>query len=462
MSKKIKTLIIVLGVLALLSGIYFWSKARNNRKADPFQSDFKPSLTIGNLESYKLVKIELESLTLEKNNGIWELVSLKEGTPPVGIELDQIQVQLMTYGLASVWAERIVDEAPSDLSQYGLDKPSRRTIVADSDGKTAEYILGDMTPSRLAYYLMETGDPKVYIVPSYTAEYMLLSLKNIRQRFLFPAFDLSELAKFRMESRLAKIEISAKPQEIRPDLIGNFSSFLLTSPYIRQRGANSEAINNLIAPFMNLEIVDFIDDTPVSLKPYGLDDPVRIFLETEEESIDLLIGNEIDGKRYAKLAGAPGVFTLDGMESVVNAKPFNLIDKFTFIINIDWVDHFSISGGEKNLSADLRKEGDDSVFILNGRKTNTDFFRTFYQTVIGLLLDAEYPGAAARQSDDSGELTVEYQLNNPPGEKAAFTLIPYNRDFYALRQDGATEFLISRNQVRRIYETADAMIYDDQ
>jgi len=460
MSKKLKTLIIALGVLVLLGGAYYWSIARNSKKADFTPPDYTPYPSLGNLDSYKLVKIELSDLTLEKKDGTWELVSLNGGIPPGGIELDQRQIQTMTYYLASVWAEKIVDEEPSDLSQYGLDKPSHRTFVTDTTGRRVEYILGDMTPSRSTYYIMEAGDPKVYAVSFFTAEYMMFTLDNIRERYLFPAFDLFELAKFSLESRLAKIEIRARSQEIPSDLIGNISSFMLTSPYIRLRGVNSDAIKNLLAPFMDLSIVDFIDDAPSSLKPYGLDDPVRIFLETEETSIDLLIGNELGGKHYAKLAGAPGVFTLSGMGSVINARPFNLIDKFAFIVNIDWVDHFSINGGEKTLSADLRKEGDESIFSLNGRKADTGSFRTFYQAVIGLLLDAEYPGPA-RQNDNSGELSFEYLLNNPPGERATFTLIPYNRDFYALRQDGATEFLISRNQVRQIYEAADALIYDE-
>jgi len=460
MSKNIKTLIIALGVLALLGGMYYWSITRNNRKSDSNQSEYTPYPSLGNLDSYKLVKMELNGLELEKNNGTWELVSLEGKSPPGGIELDQSQIQYMTYYLASVWTEQVIDETPSDISQYGLDKPSHRTFVTDSAGQKAEYILGDMTPSRFSYYIMEAGDPKVYAVSSYTAEYMLFTLDNIRQRFLFPTFELSEVKKFHLESRLTKIEINNKPLSILPDLTSIFSTHLVTSPYVRPRGTNGDAFNNLLAPFKDLEIADFIDDAPESLKTYGLDDPVRIFLETDYESIDLLIGNEIDGKRYVKLAGAPGIFTLNGMENVVNVKPFTLIDKFAFIVNIDWVDHLSITGGEKNLSADLRKEGDDSIFSLNGRKTNTDSFRTFYQAVIGLLVDAEYPGAA-RQNDNSGELTFEYRLNNPPGEKATFTLIPYNRDFYALRQDGATEFLISRNQVRRIYETADSMVYSE-
>jgi hypothetical protein len=460
MTKNTKTLIVVLGVLLLLGGVYYWSITRSGKTAVYEPPEYTPYPSIGNLESSKLVKIELNSMVLEKNNYTWELVSLEGKVPPVGIELDQREIQSLTYYLASMWAEQIVDEEPSDISQYGLDKPSYRAFVIDSDGERVEYILGDMTPSRLTYYVMEAGDPRVYIVAAYTAGRMMYTLDDIRQRYLFPAFEFSEVERFSLESRLTKIDISIKPKSLTPDRNSMFSSHLVTSPYKRPRGANGEAVDSLLTPFQDLFIADFVDDAPESLKSYGLDEPVRIFLQTVEETIDLLIGKEVDGKHYAKLAGTPGVFTLYGMGSVIDVKPFTLIDKFAFIVSIDWVEHISINGGEKNLSADLQGEDDDAVYSLNGRKTKTDSFRTFYQAVIGLLIDSEYPGPVG-QNENSGELTIEYRFRDQYGDRESFTLIPYNRDFYALKQDGATEFLISRNQVRRIYETADAMVYDD-
>jgi hypothetical protein len=463
MSKKNKTLIIALGVLVLLSAAYYWSIAWNRKKADSSFSSYAPSPRLGNLQGSELVKIEVNNLALEKNNGTWKLVSLDGGTPPGEIELDQSRIQYMSYSLASIWVEQVIDESPSDVSQYGLDKPSYRARVTDSAGQKVEYLLGDITPSRTFYYIMEAGDPKVYSISSYTAEYMQFTLDSIRQRSLFPPFEASELTRLLLESsRSKRIEISLKPKTPILDFTGLYSTHFITSPYTHTRGVNSEAFDNLLAQLQDLEIADFVDDAPSSLKPYGLDDPVRIFLQTEEKSLDLLIGgNELGGKHYAKLAGAPGVFTLYGLESVVNVKPFSLINKFAMLMYIDWVDYLSINGGEKNLSADFRGTGDDAIYYLNGRKTETSSFKTFYQAVIGLLVDAEYPGPVRQQSEDSGELTIEYRLNNPPGERATITLVPYNRDFYALKQDGATEFLISRNQVRRIYETADAVIYDE-
>jgi len=461
MSRKNKTLIIALGILVLLGVVYYWSISWNKKKTDYTSSPYASPPNLGNLDGSKLVKIELNSLTLEKNNGIWKLVLLEGRTPPREIELDQSRIQYMSYSLSSVWVEQVIDESPSDVSQYGLDKPSYRACVTDSAGKKVEYLLGNMTPSRTFYYIMTAGDPKVYSISPYTAEYMQFTLDSIRQRSIFPPFQPSELTQLLVESsRFKRIEINKKPETPTFDLTGLFSTHFINSPYAHTRGVDSQAFDNFVAPFMSLEIVDFVDDSPSSLKPYGLDDPVRIFLRTEDESLDLLIGNEHDGKRYAKLANASGVFTLSDMESIVNAKPFPLINKFVLLAYIEWVDHLTITGGERNLSADFRGTGDDRVYYLNGRKTETASFKNFYQAVIGLLVDADYPGPARQQSDDSAVLTIEYTFNNPPGERRAITLIPYNRDFYALKQEGVMEFLVSRNQVRRIYETADAVIYD--
>jgi hypothetical protein len=465
MPRKTNTLIIALGVLVLLGAVYYWSVTWNSKKSGSVSPSYPytPSPSLGNLQSPELVKIEINGLALEKSNGTWKLVSLEAGIPPGKIELDQSEIQYMAYSLSCVWVDQVIDEAPSDLLQYGLDKPVR-ACVTDSAGQKAEYLLGDMNPSRTSYYIMEAEDPRVYSVSSYAsaAMYMRYTLDNIRQRSLFPYFESSELIQLRVESsRFKRIEISIKPETPTFDFTGLFSTHLITSPYTQTRGVNSETFDNLVAPFNKLSIADFADDAPSSLKPYGLDDPVRIFLQTKEKSLDLLIGgNDPNGKRYAKLAGAPGVFTLSGMENVVNIKPFTLINKFVLLAYIERVDHLTITGGEKNLSADFKGTGDDRLYYLNGKKTETDSFKNFYQAVIGLLVDAEYPGPARQQSEDSGELTIEYTYNNPPGERRAVTLVPYNRDFYALKQDGATEFLISRNQVRRIYETAGAVIYE--
>jgi len=477
MSRKIITLIAALVVLVLLVGGYYGSTVWKKKKAAAVSSSGSAPQKIGNLDASKVTKFEVSDFVLEKSGDTWTLTSFRGGKPPAGINLDQSQTQSVISSLATVYFDRVIDETPADLSVYGLKDNTVRATVTDSGGTKAVYIRGDMTPSRTSYYVMQEGDPKVYSVSSYTADNMQVSLDKIRIKNLIPNFDIAGLKEFHIVNGATRIDISPKPNPAPPYLDASFSTLVITSPYKLPRGVDGEALDKAITPLKNLQITDFIDDTPSSLQPYGLDKPARINIRTSpstdsnnnantpppnlpDVSLDLLIGNPVDGKNYAKLVDAPGVFTVSGLGDLVNVKPFDLIDKFALILNIDKVDHLSISGGPKPLTADFQGKGDDAVYSLNGKKTDSKSFKAWYQAVIGLLADAEYPGPAQNSGGGAGgNITIDYQLNTPAGAKASITLVPYNRDFYSLLQEGTTEFLISRNQVNNMYTTADSVTY---
>ena len=461
MSGKTKTLIITLGVLILLGGGYYGSTVWKKKKAEASSSSFESAPRLGNLERSEIVRIEIPDLVLEKNEEIWELVSLHGTSPPAGIELDQNHINRMLWFLSSVWAERIVDDDPADLSAYGLDESPVWAIVSDSAGTSVVYLLGDMLPSRTSYYFTEEGDPKVYSVSLHTAENVAFTLDSIRDKSLFPAFEFHAMSRLRLENAQTIIDLVIRPESAPPYLDVPFSTHIMTSPYRLTRSVDNQALYELLVPLNNLRIDEFIDDHPQSLSPYGLDRPVRFFLEIGDTSVDLLIGNRIDQAHYAKLAAEPGVFTVSGLDTIVNLNPFELVNKFAHIINIDLVDEFTISGGDMPISAVFQGTGDDAVFFLNGKEAETSSFKTFYQRVIGLRIDADITDmAAGPQGAGTGNITIEFRLNTPSRAQSSITLLPFNRDFYALRQEGTMEFLISRNQIRRIFETANAVVFE--
>ena len=291
---------------------------------------------------------------------------------------------------------------------------------------------------------------------------LVFDLERIRSKIEFDVLDLHSLTRMYVQSPSVTIDILPKP-EIRPHYLGSmFTSYMLVSPYRLPQGVDSEALGNLLEQFNYLQMLGYIDDDPVSLSDYGLDNPTRLILETDEGSFNLLVGKAIGGGDfYAQKEGTPSVFSVAGVEHIIDIKPFTLIDKFALILNIDTIEHISITGGPRYLRADLEGKDDDVRFFLNGRRTDTKTFRTWYQSVIGLLKDAEYPGPARNPDSSGGEITIEYRLNTSPGERASITLVPYDRNFYALLQEGTMEFLISRNQIRRIFDLADTMVYDD-
>jgi hypothetical protein len=474
MKRKSITLIIAAAATAVLAGGYFGARAwiKAHPKASPYSSFFSeetPRLT--EFDSSKIAKIELSGFTLEKNGGAWEL-----SPPPEGAEIviDQSAVSNRLWSISSLWAESVIEREPEDLGQYGLAEPQGRAVVTDTEGKTAELFFGGMTPSRSAYYVMAAGDPAVYTVSSYSGDNFLFALDSIRDRALFALEADAPLNRFTLDPGDGGKKIDIVPRPETEYLVSNFSQYMLVSPYVLNRGVAGDKFSPFLEPLQSFMINEFVDDNPASLAPYGLDRPGRLFIDADRGSLDHLFGRGSGGALYAKRPEAPGVFTVTGLEEVIAMTPFAIVDKFAMIFNIDNVDTFTVSGEGRTLRADISGTGDEAEFFLNGRKAVDKVpsdektlvgFRGYYQAVIGLLADAEYPGNAGRTETPGGTasgIRIEFSLRDPAGARPAITLTPYNRDFYALTQSGVTEFVVSRTQVRNIYTAADNLMYEEQ
>ena len=467
MTRRTITIIAAIAAVPLLIGGYFGAQAwiKAHPKPSPWNfSDYPESPRLTDFDSSKLSRIENigEGFALVRNEGNWVLAS---ATVPVDkVKIEQSMISGKLWSLSSIWAESVIDENPADLSLFGLDNPSGRVLIGDSDGKNVEIIFGNYTPSRTSYYIMLAGEPKVYTLSSYSSDMLRFSLDSIRDKGLMMYLDPRELSRFILEPRPednpgweGRIDIS--PKDDSDYLVTAFTSYVLNAPFASRQGVDSEKFSNLLESMMSLQIREYVDDDPASLAPYGLDRPGRLYMESPDETLDILYGKREYGLRYAMLPGDNAVFTIEGLEPLTEAQPFTLMDKFAYIFNIDNVESFTVSGDGRTLEAAIQGKGDEAVFHLNGRKTADKEFRTFYQAVIGLLIDAEYRGPEAR--GEGSDWVVDYRLITPPGGRATLRLIPYNRDFYILEKEGIREFLIARTQARRIFETADAMVYAD-
>jgi hypothetical protein len=242
-------------------------------------------------------------------------------------------------------------------------------------------------------------------------------------------------------------------------LLSSFTSFDLNSPYSSKLAVDSEKFGQVLEALQYLQIYAFVDDTPTSLAPYGLDRPGRLYIETPGETVDILFGKSEYGMHYAKIAGNDSVFILEGLDGIISATPFSLIDKFAMIHYIDNVDSITVTGEGRTVTATLQGKGEDAIFHLDGRRAEDKAFRVFYQAVIGLLIDAEHTGPVTR--GEGTDFVVEYKLNTPAGVTASIRLIPSDRNFYILERGGAREFRIARTQVRRMFDEADKMVYDE-
>jgi hypothetical protein len=450
MTKKHITLIGLLLFILLLAGVYIAAGVRDKNRAAGGQEERAalPSLDYGTVVS---LEAPLTGLRLEKKGELWELV------PPQAVGLDQDEIRYQLMSLAGMRAERLVEEDPADLSRYGLDTPSGRIIMVDADGKRLELIGGNMTPSKTGYYVMAAGDRKVYSVSNYAALCLFLDLNKIRDKALFGSFETAEFKRLTLERGNSRFEIRPRTDADQGETFFNsFGSYIIRGAYRDPRVADNEKAAEIIEPFKGLKIQRFVDSNPVSQESYGLDKPLRVSFEAGDGILDLLLGREDGGETYARRPGFPEVFTLSGLEALRGIRAFDLTDKFVLLINIEHVETLRIRGEGKNLSAEIRGAGDESLYFLNGKQAEEKSFKNWYQKAIGLLTDAELPAGSAPPPGEG--ISIDYTLKTSPF-RAGIRLIPYNRDFYALEQGGTMEFLVSRSQVREIFEAAEAMVY---
>ena len=473
MRKKNITLITAIAAVILLAAAYFGIQAY--RKANPVSQPqistprLFDSPMLARFDSDKINRIENfnQGFALVKNGEHWVLVS--DTFNPNHIRISQTSIMDRLWIYSSIWSESLIDENPPDISIFGFDNPLGHMLFADSDGNTAEFIIGSMNPARTAYYVMLAGQSEIYTLSEYLTENINLGIDDIRDRDLFRSLELEFVIDFLIEYRPGdnfyeqrRLEITRKFEEDDP-YISTYSEFLVTSPYTGTYGADSNTFWRFLESLRFVEIEEFIDDNPSSLAAYGLNNPGRIFVNSASGTFEMLYGRREGDLYYAKFVNSNAVFTVNGLDSILNTAPFSLIDKFILLHHVDHIDRFSVTAEGRTLTGTIQGTGDDVIFHLNSRRASVREFRLFYQTVIGLLKDAELTGTIARTvSQDTAsreQVLIEYWHNTPQGLRTYIRLIPYNRDFYLIEKQGLGEFLLARTQVRRIFDIADNMVY---
>ena len=129
----------------------------------------------------ELKQKDTEPIVLVKSaSGAWEI------TQPKPFAADQSNVSSTLSSLSSLTSERVVDDKPSNLQQYGLAPPAVEVDISEKDNKSQKLLLGDDTPTGSAVYVMLAGDPRVFTIASYHKSTIAKSLNDFRDKRLLP------------------------------------------------------------------------------------------------------------------------------------------------------------------------------------------------------------------------------------------------------------------------------------
>ncbi|MSO45843.1 MAG: DUF4340 domain-containing protein [Acidobacteria bacterium] len=153
--------ILLLVVLAGLGGYIYFVES----KKDPTDATAKPKafeLTAENIDELQIRNATGAASRVRREGGSWKLVE------PVAADADNGIVGTVTTNLASLEVQRVVDENPKDLAQYGLNPARIEVGFRLRDQKEFQRLLvGDKTPTGGDFYAKRPNENRVFLIASF-------------------------------------------------------------------------------------------------------------------------------------------------------------------------------------------------------------------------------------------------------------------------------------------------------
>ena len=350
---KSSGLIIAAVVLAALTGVLYWSNhhppSENTAKAS---LDTPPKIL--SMKQEDISKIEIrkkggEELDLAKGEaGKWQI------TAPKPLSADQEAVSSLLSTVSSLNADRLVEEKPGDVSQYGLAQPTLEVDVTSKDGKPQKLLLGDDTPAGRAVFAKLDGDPRVFTIASYNKTSIDKTANDLRdKRLLTVDFD-----------KLSQIELATEKQDIEFGRNKQEWQIVKPKPLRADNFQVEEIVRKLRDTKMEASSTDA--DAKKSATAFASGTPVASAKVTDTASTQELQIRKNKDAYYAKSTAVPGIYKVSsdlGKELDKNLDDFRNKKLFDFGYDdpskVEVHDgakaYFLTKGGQDWWSADSKK-----------------------------------------------------------------------------------------------------------
>ncbi len=281
-------------LLALAAGVgaYVWfvEMPRDTAAADtPAEKLFTVDAT--QIQEVVVTNEAGERSTLTKRGDRWTLAEID------GAEVDPTEAGNITSGLAALEAQRVVDEQPPSLAEYGLETPRVTVSFKDAAGAGQTILFGNKTPTGGDLYARLASSPRVFLVGAWLDESFNRSRVDLRDK---------TVARF---SRDAVTNVTLTSSAGTVSLAQSGGEWRLTAPVEAPAdGAAADAIVNAVSSARMQSILDGPEAAAVNFARPAVTvaitaGPTRSVLE--------IGGAAADGTRYARDTVRGLVFTVD-------------------------------------------------------------------------------------------------------------------------------------------------------
>jgi hypothetical protein len=228
-------------------------------------------------------------------------------TAPLAARADQEAVTALFEKLRASRVKAFVTDAPRDLAEYGLDRPTRLVLEIGEDKARATRVLrfGKAVPDQKGVYAQREAEPTVLLVEEELWKAVPASPTALRDKTVF-AYDRGKVERVELESPKGKMALALQDGQWR-----------ITAPLAAR--ADETAVSELLWKARDLRAREFVAEEAPRLGAYGLDAPrVRVSIwerEAKEPRTLLLAPGRGPDRAYAAVAApgtrAPAVVTVD-------------------------------------------------------------------------------------------------------------------------------------------------------
>jgi len=365
--------------------------------------------------------------------------------------------QTLNYRLKQSIAVYAVQKlTPSDLSEYGLDKPSKSVTYALKDGSSKKLLIGNATlDGANVYALIEEEPTTVYVISKAYDNCIIADLSTFSDSTLsdFNTDDFSVLSMNFSGKDFSPVDI-----HLGSNQNGILASYNFTTDEYDDVPASPGATEAIKAAFPSFKkIENYVTSEASSLSEYGLDDPsfhmvINYSIQDENkdaettttttsvETLDLTFGNQLEGSQVAFIIGdnTNNIYSMDGsfigkIKELIT--PFALCSKFIAIPSISDVKAIDITFNENNASYHLDVDQANETYSCNDVNVDSSNFKILYRSLIGISADKQLEEAS---TDQAPLITLSYTLKDDTKIDATFTASTINQYYETKLYDKLT------------------------
>jgi hypothetical protein len=277
-------------LIALVAYLYFVESKR-----EPGDEDRRDKVFTVQADAIEEITIKSESgerTTLRKSGSDWQMVE------PMTTQPDGAEVSGLTSSLSNLEVQRVIDENPSDLNEYGLASP-RVEVTFKAGGQERRLLIGRKTPPGTDLYAKLGDQPRVFLVSSY-----------LDSTFNRSTFDLRDKTVLKLErDKIDSLAISTPQHTVRFAKAG--AEWRLKAPVDAR--ADSTAVDGLVSRLNTLQMKSIAAPESATPAEYGLDAPAAtVQIGSGSSQASLLVGKSAgEGVVFATDQSRPAVLTIE-------------------------------------------------------------------------------------------------------------------------------------------------------